>query len=97
MGFLKNAANDQEDDPEGGQAELYLKLFNYAAADFLTKGDFIAIMRRLLLLVDPTGSLPINFGDSSFALAKVLEYQAVLDSGKEPNKLYKGLIDLSED
>jgi hypothetical protein len=96
MGFLTKAATEEEESPAAGLEEQYERMFGAIGRDFITRGDFITIMRRMMLFIDPHGQFPVDFSEQSWAVAKAVEYKAVLDSGKDGSKLYKNLIDLDE-
>lgn len=96
MGFLKKAANEEEENPSKGLEEQYERMFPKIGRDFITRADFITIMRRLMMIVDPTGQFPVDFSENAWAMAKAVEYKVVLDSGEDGSKIYTDLINLDE-
>ena len=96
MGFLTKAAAEEDQDRGNGTEELYERLFPKIGRDFISRRDFINIMRRVLEIVDPDGVHSINLEDDAEARTQAVEYQDLLDRGRDGTGLYKDLVELDD-
>jgi len=97
MGFLTKAASGEDQDGgSDGNEELYKELFPKIGRDFISRGDFVQIMQRIMGILDPGGFSPINFEQDSEARRLAQEYKSILDSGKNDENQYEDLIDLED-
>jgi hypothetical protein len=96
MGFLKQAANEEEPDENDSNEELYEKMFPKIGRDFIYKEDLAKTLDVIFSIIDPLGLLTPDFRDDSEARKQALEYKKLLDKGKNGSKKYKDLINLDE-
>lgn len=96
MGFLLRAAGEKDQDPGNGNEELYERLFPKIGRDFISRRDFVAIMQRVMAVIDPAGLSPIDLEDDSEARTLALEYKTLLDEGRDGSETYVDLIDLED-
>lgn len=92
--FLKRHANQEEPDSSGDNEELYERLFPKIGRDYITRAEFEAVIRQLLLILDPLGIIPIQLDQKMLAVNRANEYKSLLKHGKDGSKIYKDLVDL---
>jgi hypothetical protein len=77
-GFLSKTRNDEEP-PDGNdedqKQEIYAMLHEQIAKDFLDKDDFIAMMQKLVELIDPENRFGLDWTFSDNANRKTADYK----------------------
>jgi hypothetical protein len=98
---MKKAVDGDEQNPEKFLEEQYERLFPKIGRDFVSRDDFVNILREILeeirqITLQPAALMQINLEDNSAAVQRALEYSSFLDRGYDGSRAYPDLIKLED-
>lgn len=101
MGFLRDFEDGKEDDFDENEGpaleEKYMRMYMKMGRDFVHKEDLASILIELINAIDPDILNTVDVWSSVSAEDRAHEYRDLLRSGQDGSKIYKDLIDLSDD